>query len=58
MAAFVVAAVEGSYGLAKNARSASMLRSNLELLSQYLDTLIPPTRPRAVGAGKRRKHKV
>jgi TetR/AcrR family transcriptional regulator, transcriptional repressor for nem operon len=57
VAAFVVAAVEGSYGLAKGARSASMLRSNLEMLRAFLDTLRPaPTgrRPRAAAARRRR----
>jgi len=44
VAAFVVAAAEGSYGLAKGARSAAMLRSNLELLSTFLDSLRPPAR--------------
>jgi len=44
VAAFIVAAVEGSYGLAKNARSAAMLRSNLELLSEFLDSLRPTPR--------------
>jgi TetR/AcrR family transcriptional repressor of nem operon len=36
-AAFVVAAIEGSFGLAKSAQSVAMLRSNLELLGKYLD---------------------
>jgi TetR/AcrR family transcriptional repressor of nem operon len=44
VAAFIVAAVEGSYGLAKNARSAAMLRSNLELLGGFLDSLRPARR--------------
>src|SRR5688572_12751672 len=38
-AAFVVAAIEGSFGLAKSAQSAAMLRSNLKLLETYLDSL-------------------
>jgi TetR/AcrR family transcriptional regulator, transcriptional repressor for nem operon len=47
VASFVVAAVEGSFGLAKNARSATMVRSNLELLNTFLDTLRPaPKRER------------
>jgi TetR/AcrR family transcriptional repressor of nem operon len=41
VAAFAVAAVEGSFGLAKSAGSRAMLRSNLELLAAYLDTLRP-----------------
>ena len=36
---FIVAAIEGSYGLAKNAQSTTMLRSNLEVLIGFLDTL-------------------
>jgi AcrR family transcriptional regulator len=43
VASFIVAAVEGSYGLAKNARSAAMVRSNLEFLSAYLDSLRSPS---------------
>jgi TetR/AcrR family transcriptional repressor of nem operon len=52
--AFVVAAIEGSFGLAKGAQSAAMLRSNLEVLSSFLESLRPnpkkrstPTRQRA-----------
>lgn len=41
IAAFIVAAIEGSYGLAKSANSASLLRSNLAVLSTFLDTLRP-----------------
>jgi len=37
----VVAAAEGSYGLAKSASSRAMLRSNLETLATFLDTLRP-----------------
>jgi AcrR family transcriptional regulator len=44
VAAFVVAATEGSYGLAKGAQNRSMLRSNLEILARFLDTLRPPRR--------------
>jgi TetR/AcrR family transcriptional repressor of nem operon len=43
MAAFIVASIEGSFGLAKGARSAALLRSNLEVLSNFLDTLRPTT---------------
>jgi len=41
VAAFLVAAAEGSYGLAKSANSRTMLRSNLETLATYLDSLRP-----------------
>jgi len=41
VAAFLVAAAEGSYGLAKSASSRAMLRSNLETLAAYLDSLRP-----------------
>lgn len=39
VAAFLVAAAEGSFGLAKNARSLEMFRSNMEMLAEYLETL-------------------
>ena len=45
--AFVVAAIEGSFGLAKSARSAAMLRSNLEVLGTFLESLRPPATRRA-----------
>jgi TetR/AcrR family transcriptional regulator, transcriptional repressor for nem operon len=57
VAAFVVAAVEGSYGLAKSAQSASMLRSNLELLSDYLDTLRAAPGRRTAAGGRRTKRR-
>lgn len=41
VASFIVAAVEGSSGLAKSAQSATLLRANLEILGGYLDTLRP-----------------
>ena len=41
VAAFLVAAAEGSYGLAKSANSRTMLRSNLEILATYLESLRP-----------------
>jgi TetR/AcrR family transcriptional regulator, transcriptional repressor for nem operon len=50
VAAFVVAAIEGSFGLAKSAQSATMLRSNLEILSGFLDTLRPATSRRRARA--------
>ncbi len=46
IAAFVVAAIEGSFGLAKSAQSAAMLRSNLEVLGGFLDSLRPRPRGR------------
>jgi AcrR family transcriptional regulator len=42
VAAFLVAAAEGSFGLAKNARSRKMFRSNMEMLVDYLETLRVP----------------
>jgi TetR/AcrR family transcriptional regulator, transcriptional repressor for nem operon len=45
IAAFVVAAIEGSFGLAKGAQSTAMLRSNLEVLSSFLDGLRPVSKP-------------
>jgi TetR/AcrR family transcriptional regulator, transcriptional repressor for nem operon len=39
IAAFVVASIEGSFGLAKGAQSAAMLRSNLEVLRSFLESL-------------------
>lgn len=41
VAAFIVAAVEGSFGMAKNADSVDILRSNLEVLADFLETLRP-----------------
>jgi AcrR family transcriptional regulator len=50
MAQFLVAGIEGSFGLAKAARSPALLRSNLEVLSTWLESLRPvPKRP----SGKR-----
>ena len=46
IAAFVVASIEGSFGLAKGAQSASMLRSNLEVLSTFLESLRPAPKRR------------
>ncbi|MGH7509740.1 MAG: TetR family transcriptional regulator C-terminal domain-containing protein [Gemmatimonadales bacterium] len=57
VAAFVVAAIEGSFGLAKSGRSASMLRSNLEVLGTFLDGLRPARkdgRKRRAGQSKPR----
>lgn len=44
VATFIVAAVEGSYGLAKSAQSGPMVRANLELLGMFLESLRPPAR--------------
>ena len=52
VAAFLVAAIEGSFGLAKSARSVSMLRSNLEVLSGLLECL-RPDHPRSGRGGSR-----
>jgi len=57
IAAFVVASIEGSFGLAKGAQSAAMLRSNLEVLSSFLESLRPtskglPTREKKHGRRK------
>jgi AcrR family transcriptional regulator len=50
LAHFLVAAIEGSFGLAKAARSPAMLRSNLDVLSLLLDSLRPKPRLRARAA--------
>lgn len=59
VAAFVVAAIEGSFGLAKGAQSAAMLRSNLEVLSSFLESLrLPPKergKARAKPVGRKRR---
>jgi TetR/AcrR family transcriptional repressor of nem operon len=44
VATFIVAAVEGSYGLAKSAQSGPMVRANLELLGMFLESLRAPAR--------------
>jgi hypothetical protein len=57
--AFVVAAIEGSFGLAKGAQSAAMLRSNLEVLGSFLESLRPtpkqPGKTRGKPAGNKRR---
>jgi AcrR family transcriptional regulator len=59
VAAFIVASIEGSFGLAKGAQSAALLRSNLEVLGSFLDTLrpLPSSRPsrRKPIQGRRRR---
>jgi TetR/AcrR family transcriptional repressor of nem operon len=60
IAAFVVASIEGSFGLAKGAQSAAMLRSNLEVLESFLESLRPTskegrtTRVKPAGSKSRR----
>jgi TetR/AcrR family transcriptional regulator, transcriptional repressor for nem operon len=51
-AGFIVAAIEGSFGLAKSTQSAPMLRSNLAVLGTFLESLRP-----TVGTGSRAKRK-
>ncbi|HSF15171.1 MAG TPA: TetR/AcrR family transcriptional regulator [Vicinamibacteria bacterium] len=47
VASFLVAATEGSFGTGKSAGSRAMLRSNLEMLAVWLDTLrVTPRRRR------------
>lgn len=41
VAAFLVASIEGSFGTAKNALSVALLRSNLDMLADFLETLRP-----------------
>jgi len=55
MARFLVAAIEGSFGLAKSARSVPMLRSNLEVLSSFLECLRPGTPKSAPRRGRPRR---
>ncbi|MGH7468073.1 MAG: TetR family transcriptional regulator C-terminal domain-containing protein [Longimicrobiales bacterium] len=43
VARLLVAAIEGSFGLAKNAQSVDLLRANLEMLANFLDGLRTPT---------------
>ncbi|MEA2725445.1 MAG: TetR/AcrR family transcriptional regulator, transcriptional repressor for nem operon [Gemmatimonadales bacterium] len=47
IAAFVVASIEGSFGLAKGAQSAKLLRSNLGVLSSFLESLRPTSKKKA-----------
>jgi len=44
VAGFVVASIEGSFGLAKGAQSAVLLRSNLAVLSSFLESLRPTSK--------------
>lgn len=50
VAAFLVAAAEGSYSLAKGTGSRTMLRSNLETLATFLETLRPASPARSAAA--------
>lgn len=50
VAAFLVASAEGSYSLAKSAGSRAILRSNLETLADFLDTLRPAGSARSAAA--------
>jgi hypothetical protein len=59
-ATFLVAAIEGSFGLAKSSGSKAVLRSNLDLLTFLLETLRPvrtigTERPRRKPARKRKR---
>jgi AcrR family transcriptional regulator len=51
VATFLVAAIEGSFGLAKSARSTSMLSSSLSVLSGFLECL----RPGSPARGRRQR---
>jgi TetR/AcrR family transcriptional repressor of nem operon len=42
VACFILASVEGSYGIAKGAKSTRIFRSNLEVLAGFLETLRVP----------------
>jgi TetR/AcrR family transcriptional regulator, transcriptional repressor for nem operon len=52
-AQFLVAAIEGSFGLAKAAQSPALLRSNLEVLGQWLESLRPARKPARAKASNR-----
>jgi len=52
-ATFIVAALEGSFGLAKSAQNASMLRANLEVLNDFLESLRQPGFGKAKPASRR-----
>lgn len=57
IAGFVVASIEGAFGAAKAADSVDVLRANLEVLADFLDTLRPEAggtvRPGAADAARR-----
>jgi AcrR family transcriptional regulator len=52
IAAFVVAAIEGSFGLAKGAQSSGLLRRNLEVLGTFLESLRAEQKSRRRAATK------
>ena len=52
VATFVVSSIEGSFGLAKTAKSALLLRENFEVLRDFLETL--RATPRTTGATRER----
>jgi hypothetical protein len=52
VATFVVSSIEGSFGLAKTAKSALLLRENFEVLREFLETL--RAAPRATRSAKKR----
>jgi len=52
VATFVVSSIEGSFGLAKTAKSALLLRENFEVLGEFLETL--RAAPRATRSAKQR----
>jgi AcrR family transcriptional regulator len=54
VAAFLVAAIEGAFGMAKNARSQPLLRSNLDQLAEFLESLRLPGSPVRRRRAKRR----
>jgi TetR/AcrR family transcriptional regulator, transcriptional repressor for nem operon len=59
VAAFIIASAEGSFGLAKSANSMQVLRSSLEILQSYVESLRVPgqsstSRPRRGDAPRRR----
>jgi TetR/AcrR family transcriptional regulator, transcriptional repressor for nem operon len=53
VATFLVGALEGSYGLAKSARSKTMLRNNLDVMSALLEGL--RLNPKAAWSGRKKK---
>jgi TetR/AcrR family transcriptional regulator, transcriptional repressor for nem operon len=57
VAAFVVASIEGSFGLAKGAQSAALLRSNLEVLSSFVESLRPKAGKRKPGRRNQKRLK-
>lgn len=52
VAAFVLAAFEGTVGVVKNTRDVNMARSNIELLIDYLETLRPAEPAVVSGEGR------